>query len=606
MPQGTAPTGRGISTAVYSPIRNSMIGVGGNLSVGNCFDETNDVWVLANPNGVGGTPAWTQLTPAGGPPSIRDGHTAVYDGASNRMIVFGGRLECSNANAEIWVRTDANGGGATPTWAQLSPAAGAGPDARAFQSAVYEPGSNRMIVFGGATSSSLLNDVWVLANANGLGGTPTWTQLTPNAPLPPTRQGQSAIYDPVANTMTIFAGSTSVGIANDVWMLANANGVGGAPAWTQVQPTGGPPVPRSFHSAVFNLSTDRRPAFGGADSASFGLNDTWVPGATANTTPPTTTATQSPAPNAAGWNNSNVNISLSATANAGGSGVKQITFSATGAQPIASTTVAGASASVNITNEGVTTISYFATDNAGNVETAKTLTVQIDETAPTTTAAPSPAANPAGWNNTNVTVSFSATDNPGSTSVKRITFSASGAQTLPSTNVAAGSATFNITGEGVTTITYFATDNAGNVEAAKTLTIQLDKTPPAINCAQPDCAWHASDVSIACTASDAGSRLDLNSPARFSLPTTIPSVTETANAFTSSRTLCDIAGNCSVTGPVGPNKAAKKPPQITITAPAASTYKVNQAVASSYTCTDGGSGVATCAGPVPSGSNFDT
>src|SRR5260370_36393143 len=139
MPQGTAPTGRGISTAVYSPITNSMIVFGGNLSVGNCFDETNDVWVLANPNGVGGTPAWTQLTPAGGPPSIRDGHTAGYDGASNRMIVFGGPLECSHADAGILGLTQAHGAGGKPTWAQISPAACAAPHARPFSTAVCEP-----------------------------------------------------------------------------------------------------------------------------------------------------------------------------------------------------------------------------------------------------------------------------------------------------------------------------------------------------------------------------------------------------------------------------------------------------------------------------------
>src|SRR5262249_15199438 len=71
-------------------------------------------------------------------------------------------------------------------------------------------------------------------------------------------------------------------------------------------------------------------------------------------------------------------------------------------------------------------------------------------------------------------------------------------------------------------------------------------------------------------------------------------------------TLCDIAGNCSVAGPLGPNKVDRKPPQIAIAAPSATSYTLNQAVASSYSCSDGGSGVATCAGPVPSGSNFDT
>lgn len=298
MPQGPAPAARALHTAIYAPATNSMIVFGGNLSVGNCFNEANDLWLLANANGVGGTPAWAQITPAGAPPSIRDGHSAVYDGANNRMIVFGGRVECSNANAEIWVLANANGVGGTPTWTHLSPAAGPAPGARAFHSAVYDSGSNRMIIFGGAagTGGPLLNDVWVLANANGLGGAPTWTQLTPSGTLPPIRQGSSAVYNPATNKMTIFAGSTSIGIANDVWVLANANGLRGASAWAQLQPAGGAPVPRSFDSGVLNLPTDRMTVFGGQDSAGFGLNDAWVlvqPQVSATTTALTSSANPS-------------------------------------------------------------------------------------------------------------------------------------------------------------------------------------------------------------------------------------------------------------------------------------------------------------------------
>ena len=40
--------------------------------------------------------------------------------------------------------------------------------------------------------------------------------------------------------------------------------------------------------------------------------------------------------------------------------------------------------------------------------------------------------------------------------------------------------------------------------------------------------------------------------------------------------------------------------------PAATVYAIHQAVAVSYACTDGGSGVSTCAGPVPSGAALDT
>jgi len=105
---------------------------------------------------------------------------------------------------------------------------------------------------------------------------------------------------------------------------------------------------------------------------------------------PTTSALVSPPPNAAGWNNSAGTVSLSALDDPGGSGVKQITYSATGAQPIGSTAVSGASASFVVSADGETTISFFATDNAGNVETARTLRVKVDQTAPSVLCVPDP------------------------------------------------------------------------------------------------------------------------------------------------------------------------------------------------------------------------
>ena len=81
--------------------------------------------------------------------------------------------------------------------------------------------------------------------------------------------------------MTVFGGLTSTaGRANDVWVLSNANGLGGTPSWTQLSPTGGPPPPRQNHSAVFNSSTNRMTVFAGVPTtpspSSPTLNDTWV------------------------------------------------------------------------------------------------------------------------------------------------------------------------------------------------------------------------------------------------------------------------------------------------------------------------------------------
>jgi len=59
--------------------------------------------------------------------------------------------------------------------------------------------------------------------------------------------------------------------------------------------------------------------------------------------------------------------------------VKQISYSINGGAPL---TVPGASTLLQITNQGVTTISYQATDEVGNVEALKTLAVKIDTTPP--------------------------------------------------------------------------------------------------------------------------------------------------------------------------------------------------------------------------------
>jgi hypothetical protein len=103
-------------------------------------------------------------------------------------------------------------------------------------------------------------------------------------------------------------------------------------------------------------------------------------------TPPVTTATTSPGPNANGWNNTPVTVTLTSTDNEpGGTGVKQITYSATGGQTIASTVVNGASASFTISTEGITTISFFGTDNAGNIEKPRSVTIKLDSTPPSIT-----------------------------------------------------------------------------------------------------------------------------------------------------------------------------------------------------------------------------
>ena len=96
------PAGRYDHTAVYNPASNRMVVFGGKVSA-----LTNSVWVLTNANGLGGAPAWTKLAPTGVPPSARTGHTAVYNATTDRMVVFGG--QASPFRNDVWVLSEANG-----------------------------------------------------------------------------------------------------------------------------------------------------------------------------------------------------------------------------------------------------------------------------------------------------------------------------------------------------------------------------------------------------------------------------------------------------------------------------------------------------------------
>jgi hypothetical protein len=278
-PTGTPPSPRAFHTknTVYDQANNRMIVFGGDPNVGFCFGTVNDVWVLSNADGTTGTPAWIELLPTGTPPSTRgQGGASVYDPNTNRIITFGGSDACRSRDDAVWVITDANGLGSNPQWIQLSPIGT--PGARSGHTAVYDPATNRMTVFGGQsqTSGAALNDLWVLENANGVTGTPTWTQLSPIGGPPSTSVGisHSAGYEPTTNRMVVIG--SSGGLLNDVWLLENVNGLGGTPAWTQLSPTGTAPIGRGIYPAVFNPASNRMTVFGGMDTAASGLNDTWV------------------------------------------------------------------------------------------------------------------------------------------------------------------------------------------------------------------------------------------------------------------------------------------------------------------------------------------
>jgi hypothetical protein len=240
-PSGTPPAITNSASVAYDQPGNHLIVFTQDL-----------VWVLSNANGLGGTPAWTQLFPTGTPPTlVFSGLTVAYDPGSNRLMTFG------SLTNSVYILTNANGTGGTPQWIQLSPL-GPLPTPRHDNSIVYDAANDRLIIFGGCANVFCveLNDVWVLSNANGLGGTPQWTQLNPSGGPPAARSDLAAAYVPGSNAMIIFGGDLGPTGINDSWVLSNANGLGGPPQWTQLSP-GNPPLDRYNMAAGYNTNTNR-------------------------------------------------------------------------------------------------------------------------------------------------------------------------------------------------------------------------------------------------------------------------------------------------------------------------------------------------------------
>jgi uncharacterized lipoprotein YddW (UPF0748 family) len=134
---------------------------------------------------------------------------------------------------------------------------------------------------------------------------------------------------------------------------------------------------------------------------------------------------------------------------------------------------------------------------AGIVATAN---LNVESVAPVTTTRITPAtpngAN--GWYKNAVTVTLGASDN--CSGVARTEFSTDGGMTwTPYVRV------LQITSDGVTTVHYRSVDNAGNVEAARSLTVRIDQSAPTVSLsADPSVIWPPNGNNIPITIRGAG------------------------------------------------------------------------------------------------------
>ena len=197
-----------------------------------------------------------------------------------------------------------------------------------------------------------------------------------------------------------------------------------------------------------------------------------------DTAGPTTTHTISPSPNAAGWNNSDVAVTLDAT-DPGGLGVREIAYSINGGPNQIYN-----SPEIPVRSEGVNTVSYFATDKAGNRESpAKTLTVKIDKTRPASNVTIN--GGEAYTNNTTVNLTLSTTHPSSGSGVNEMRFSEDGTTWSEWEPLATRKEWVVSDGDGEKRVYVQFKDAAGNESGIAHDTIILDKTAPTVSSTSP-------------------------------------------------------------------------------------------------------------------------
>jgi hypothetical protein len=149
--------------------------------------------------------------------------------------------------------------------------------------------------------------------------------------------------------------------------------------------------------------------------------------------------------------------------------------------------------------EGQNSIVIYAEDAAGNRSTETfRLNTTLDSIAPVTTASHTPAPNAAGWNNTAAALQLTANDNSGS-GVQDVRYSINGGALA---TVAGAAASINLSTDGQYAVSYFATDVAGNIEAAQNANVWIDTTKPVVTFSGQATYTVDQTVSVTCTATD--------------------------------------------------------------------------------------------------------
>lgn len=248
-PSAGGPTPRSGAAMAWDGASQRMLLFGGeDAGVG-----LGDTWAW---DGV----AWTEVTPAGPSPSPRAAAAMAWDDALGAVVLYGGATpHPSTAPTPLGDLWTWDGAAWTP-----APPTGTDPGPRYGMAMVYDAARAVVVLHGGRQGATFPGDTWTW---DGTG----WTEAAPAAAGPGARTAPSLAYDPIRQRTVLFGGyllSAGADVA-DLWAW---DGTG----WREVPPSGARPSPRRDAPLVYDAARDALLLQGGLDGGAGYLPDTWT------------------------------------------------------------------------------------------------------------------------------------------------------------------------------------------------------------------------------------------------------------------------------------------------------------------------------------------
>jgi len=242
------PPGSGIAPSSRDAF--AIAGGGDGVAIFGGMDATNtalaELWTLRDTR-------WTRETPATTPPG-RAFTAMAYDASRGKLVLFGGADSGGLTDASDSLRDTWEFDGASWVWIETFGT----PVERQRHAMAYDPGRQRVVMFGGVNASGLLDDLWEWDGEQ-------WTESIAMS-RPPARAGHAMAYDAARGKLVLVGGRGARNL-DDTWEWDGT-------AWQRPTPATVPPA-RSAHMVAYDAGRQRVVMYGGSGPMDERRTDLW-------------------------------------------------------------------------------------------------------------------------------------------------------------------------------------------------------------------------------------------------------------------------------------------------------------------------------------------